>query len=77
MSEGGRKGPQGRTNDESGKSGKYMNKEAEVVTAQHRGCLFFAVKDLNLFHRVNIIGNIFTSRAATNENTPDDVHEMR
>ena len=29
--------------------------------AIYRGCLFFSVKDRNLFHRVDTIGNIFTS----------------
>ena len=38
---------------------------------------FFSVKDQNLFHRVNIIGNILTSGAATSENITDDVHEMK
>ena len=38
---------------------------------------FFFVKDRNLFHPVNIIGNIFTSGAATSENITDAVHEMK
>ena len=33
---------------------------------------FFSVKDRNLFHRVDTMGNIFTS-----ENITDDVHEMK
>ena len=43
----------------------------------HRGYLFFSVKDRNLFHRVDTIGNVFTSGTATNENTTDGVHEMK
>ena len=35
------------------------------------------MKDWNLFHRVDTIGNIFTSGAATNENITDGVHEMK
>ena len=38
---------------------------------------FFFVKDRNLFHRVDTIGNIFTSGAATSENITDGVHEMK
>ena len=38
---------------------------------------FFSVKDRNLFHRVDTIGNIFTSGAATSENITDSVHEMK
>ena len=37
----------------------------------------FSVKDRNLFHRVDTIGNIFTSGAATRENITDGVHEMK
>ena len=40
-------------------------------------CFFFSVKDGNLFHRVNTIGNIFTSGEATSENVTDGVHEMK
>ena len=36
---------------------------------------FFSVKDRNLFHRVDTIGNIFTSGEATSENITDGVHE--
>ena len=43
----------------------------------YRGYLFFSVKDRNLFHRVNTIGNIFTSGAATSENITGGVHEMK
>ena len=47
----------------------------------HRGYLvflfFFSVKDRNLFHRVDTIGNTFTSGAATSENITDGVHEMK
>ena len=35
------------------------------------------MKDQNLFHRVDTIGNIFTSGAATSENITDGVHEMK
>ena len=35
------------------------------------GFFFFSVKDRNLFHRVDTIGNIFTSGAATSENITD------
>ena len=35
------------------------------------------MKDRNLFHRVDTIGNIFTSGAATSENITDGVHEMK
>ena len=38
---------------------------------------FFLVKDRNLFHLVDTIGNIFTSGAATSENITDGVHEMK
>ena len=38
---------------------------------------FFFVKDRNLFHRVDTIGNIFTSGAAALENITDGVHEMK
>ena len=43
----------------------------------NRGYLFCSVKDRNLFHRVDTIGNIFKSGAATSENVTDDVHEMK
>ena len=56
----------------------------------YRGYLFFSVKieiyfiewtqsvkDRNLFHQVDTIGNIFTSGAATSENITDGVHEMK
>ena len=49
-----------------------QNKPQEI----NRGYLFFSVKDRNLFHRVDTIGNIFTSGAATSENITDGVHEM-
>ena len=39
--------------------------------------IFFSVKDRNLFHRVDTIGNIFTSGCATRENITDCVHEMK
>ena len=38
---------------------------------------FFSVKDRNLFHLVNIIGNIFTRGWATRENITDGVHSMK
>ena len=44
----------------------------------HRGYyLFFSVKDRNLFHRVDTIGNIFTTDEATSENITDGVYEMK
>ena len=45
----------------------------------YRGYLvfFFSVKDRNLFHRVNTIGNTFTSGEATSENITNGVHEMK
>ena len=43
----------------------------------YRGYLFFSVKDRNLFHRVETIGNIFSSGAATSENIIDGVLEMK
>ena len=39
----------------------------------NRGYLFFSVKDRNLFHLVDTIGNIFTSGTATSENISDGV----
>ena len=39
--------------------------------------IIFSVKDRNLFHRVDTIGNIFTSGAATSENITDGVHEKK
>ena len=38
---------------------------------------FFLVKDHNLFHQEDTIGNFFTSGAATSENSSDGVHEMK
>ena len=38
---------------------------------------FFSVKDRNLFHLVNTIGNIFTCGCATRENITDGVHSTR
>ena len=35
------------------------------------------LKDQNLLHRVDTIGNIFTSGAATSENITDGVHKMK
>ena len=40
-------------------------------------CFFFSIKDRNLFHRVDTIGNIFKSGPATSENISDGVHEMK
>ena len=37
--------------------------------------MFFSVKDRNLFHRVDTIGNIFTNCTATSENITAGVHE--
>ena len=51
--------------------------QPNIHAITHRGYLFFSVKDLNLFHRVDTIGNIFTSGEATTENITDGVHEMK
>ena len=48
-----------------------------VGIERYRGYLFFSVKDRNLFHRVDTIGNIFTSGAATRENITNGVHSMK
>ena len=53
------------------------NARTKNLSAIYRGYLFFSVKDRNLFHRVDTIGNIFTSGAATRENITDGVHEMK
>ena len=37
-----------------------ITKSAAVGKEINRGYLFFSVKDRNLFHRVDTIGNIFT-----------------
>ena len=37
----------------------------------------FLVKDWNVFHRVDTIGNIFSSGKATSENITDGVHEVK
>ena len=42
------------------------------------GFFFFSlVKDRNIFHRVDTIGNIFTSDCATRENITAGVQEMK
>ena len=38
---------------------------------------FFLVKDRNLFHLMNTIGNIFTRGCATRENITNSVHSMK
>ena len=48
-----------------------------LLDSRNRGYLVFSVKDRNLFHRVDSIGNIFTSGAATSENITDGLHEMK
>ena len=50
---------------------------AQGSSGIYRGYLFFLVKDRNLFHRVDIIGNIFMSGEATSENITDGVLEMK
>ena len=50
--------------------GERLNNKGYLV-------FFFSVKDRNLFHRKDTIGNIFTSAAATSENITDGVHEMK
>ena len=48
----------------------------KVINRGYLGFFFFSVKDRNLFHRVDTIGNIFTSGATTSENITDGGHEM-
>ena len=48
-----------------------------IILYLKRGYLFFSVKDRNLFHRVDTIGNIFTSGCATRENITIGVHEIK
>ena len=55
----------------------YFMDQMVVRHNRYRGYLFFSVKDRNLFHWVDTIGNIFTSGAATSENITDGVHEMK
>ena len=43
----------------------------------YRIYIFFSVKDRNLFHLVNTIGNIFTRGCATREYITDGVHSMK
>ena len=43
----------------------------------NRGYLFCERFDRNLFHRVDTIGNIFTSGAAKSDNITNVVHEMK
>ena len=38
---------------------------------------FFSAKDRTLFHRVDTIGNIFTSGEAKSKNITDGVHEIK
>ena len=47
------------------------------LVRRYRGYLFFSMKDRNLFHRVDTIGNIFTSGAVTSENITDGVQVMK
>ena len=57
-----------------------MNKKWCRCCKQKRiygGYIFFSVKDRNLFHRVDTIGNIFTSGPAKSENITDGVYEMK
>ena len=58
-------------------SRKPMKETCSLKKIINREYLFFSVKDRNLFHRVDTIGNIFTSGAATRENITDGVHEMK
>ena len=55
----------------------FTCKWLEAVGKLNRGFFFFSVKDRNLFHRVDTIGNIFTRGCATRENITDGVHEMK
>ena len=47
------------------------------IKVRYSGYLFFSVTDRNLFHRVDTIGNIFTSGTATRKNITDGVHSMK
>ena len=47
------------------------------MTMRYKGYLVFSVKDRNLFHLVNTIGNIFTRGCATRENITDGVHPIK
>ena len=51
--------------------------QALMTGKLNRGYLFFSVKDRNLFYRVETIGNIFRSGAATSENITDGVLEIK
>ena len=51
--------------------------EVNCIFTDIEDICFCTVKDQNLFHRVDTIGNIFTSGAATSENISDVVHEMK
>ena len=55
---------------------KFYTKN-EYNNVINTGYLFFSVKDRNLFHRVDTIGNIYTSGAITSENITDGVHEIK
>ena len=57
--------------------GRRMSENNHHRTMRYREYLYFSVKDRNLFHRVDTIGNIFTSGTATSENITDGVHEMK
>ena len=48
-----------------------------LFETRYREYLFFLVKDQNLFHRMDTIGNIFTSGTATSENITDGLLEMK
>ena len=52
-------------------------KIGKIKTTRYREYLFLSVKDRNLFHRVDTIGNIFMSGEATSENITDGIHEMK
>ena len=46
------------------KTGPRCMYSYKYTCGKHRGYLFFSVKDRHLFHRVDTIGDIFTSGAA-------------
>ena len=56
---------------------KISQKGLKASKKQNICYFFFSVKDRNLFHLVNTIGNIFTRGFATRENITDDIHSMK
>ena len=52
------------------KTGPRCMYSYKYTCGKHRGYLFFSVKDRHLFHRVDTIGDIFTSGAAEKKKKP-------